>query len=214
MLNGCSTFIKIFIYAKNLITQIFELNNTTTNKPPNNGEKSHFDFLDGYRGSLALLVVITHTVYDEMIANYSQSYSIAGFFMLSAFLLTHRLLDDLNNVKKTKHLHIHGQHHHHHHNLVLLVIVKYVIRRFFRVYVVYVLFYACAKYGPACVGGRGETWGGNIYAASVLDIACLRNPGHNHLWTIPAEIKFYFVIPIFCLIASAFDNLGIEIIIY
>ena len=66
-------------------------------QPAEDKKRSKFDYLDGYRGSLCLLVVLQHSLltYNRTLAGFSQSYSLSGFFMLSAFLLTHRLLQDL-----------------------------------------------------------------------------------------------------------------------
>lgn len=168
---------------------------TTTNIPSKVSTSfSRFEFLDGYRGSLAILVVIQHAAitYNQIIAAYSQSYSIAGFFMLSAFLLTHRLLNDLAMSNSPKQCFKH--------------ISKYFIRRFFRIYLVYLLFYACAKYGPHFIGARQSIKIRYTYKPTIWGIACLANAGFSHLWTIPAEIKYYFIIPIFCSISRTLNR--------
>lgn len=156
--------------------------------------KSRFDWLDGYRGSLAIIVTYGHTILpnrplqcDFLNPINSQKYSIAGFFMLSSFLLTYRLLVELSKTKTNRE--------------ILLVVLKYAIRRFFRIYVVYICFAFSAKYGPTFIGG---------YTAasfmSSIDLITLNNPGINHLWTIPPEIKYYFIIPIFCLMANVLNK--------
>lgn len=153
--------------------------------------KPRFDFLDGYRGLLALIVVWAHTNYNkcifiETISKLSQKFAIAGFFLLSSFLLTHRLIKDLFN-SPTSHPSSSSS------SSKLLSILQYFIRRFFRIYVVYILFAIAAKHGPPFI-----TYGN--YEGSLVNMLSLGHTGLNHLWTIPPEIKFYFIIPLICLI--------------
>lgn len=163
------------------------------NNDTNNLDLRRWDYLDGYRGSLALIVVIIHSTKHNncelanLTLGYSQSYSIAGFFMLSAFLLSYRLLKDFikanGNLKR-----------------YLLFTLKYFIRRFFRIYLYYILFYAASKHGPFWIGGFSN------YEVSLSEIMMLGNSGQNHLWSIPAEIKYYAFIPIYCLIICIFGR--------
>lgn len=108
----------------------------------------------------------------------SQKYSIAGFFMLSAFLLTYRLLKDFNKPNSN----------------VLLFTLQYAVRRFFRIYVVVAIFATAAVYGP-------PVFAGYQYGRynSLFTILTLGFPGLNNLWTIPGEVKYYFMIPLICL---------------
>jgi peptidoglycan/LPS O-acetylase OafA/YrhL len=154
-----------------------------------------WSFLDGYRGSLALIVIIFHSSLHtnceiiNLTIGYSQSYSIAGFFMLSAFLLTYRLLIEFDKASTL--------------SQYLIITLKYFIRRFCRIYLFYILFYTAAKYGPVWIGGT--TSNGHIttfYKAPLFHIATLGNTGVNHLWTIPSELKYYFVIPLFSFLAT------------
>lgn len=150
---------------------------------------TRFQFLDGYRGSLALIVLIIHCKVHEncelvnSLEGYSQSYSIAGFFMLSAFLLTYRLLKDLYKSTTTREL--------------ILQLAKYFIRRFFRIYVFYVLFYTIFKYILPFVRAIHREGHQTTY----FQFLTLKYPGYNHLWTVPCEIKYYCFIPIFCLVS-------------
>lgn len=104
-----------------------------------------------------------------------------GFFVLSSFLLTYRLLVEFN--KKS--------------NLLkdsLLIVIQYAVRRFFRIYVVYFLFCLAVHYGPYYIGGYFHYYYGSFYAP-FLSMVTLQSSGYNHLWTIAPEIKYYFIIP-------------------
>lgn len=164
---------------------------------------NRFEFLDGYRGSLAFLVALAHAkgslncLFLEGLANLSQRYCIAGFFLLSSFLLTYKLVKDL--VKS------------HDENrdtsTWVIPVLQYFIRRFFRVYLVFALFVWGAVYGPDFIAGY--TFG--MYE-EFWQVLLLGYPGPNHLWTIAPEIKFYLVIPFISLVFSwasvRFDNPG------
>lgn len=147
-------------------------------------EPNRFDFLDGYRGSLALIVALAHAkgsidcLFLEGLANLSQRYCISGFFLLSSFLLTYKLIKDLQKSEISS-----------------IPILQYFTRRFFRVYLVFALFAWTAIYGSEFVAGY--TYGKYTDFSQVL---LLGYPGPNHLWTIAPEIKFYFLIPIICLL--------------
>lgn len=102
---------------------------------------NRFNFLDGYRGSLALVVIISHSCQSPesmILANFSQKYAISGFFLLSSFLLTYRLLNDFYKKKSYK----------------IFAILQYLIRRFFRIYIIYVLFVLLVKNGPKFFAGK------------------------------------------------------------
>ncbi|CAF1051876.1 unnamed protein product [Brachionus calyciflorus] len=71
------------------------------NENPND-KKINFDFLTGFRGLLALLVLLHHASYDlklkgdyELFKGIGYYVGVIGFFVLSSFLLTHRLIIDL-----------------------------------------------------------------------------------------------------------------------
>lgn len=91
--------------------------------------QNRFDYLDGYRGTLALIVIVAHShqFVNVKILKYDQgithSYGIGGFFMLSAFLLTFRLLEEFKKCKNLK--------------SIILYIFKYFTRRFVRIYLYY-----------------------------------------------------------------------------
>lgn len=161
-------------------------------------DKNKFDFLDGYRGMLAIIVTITHSMLHEKceivnyIASISRPVAIDGFFILSSFLLTNRLLTELSSPSlKPKNQ--------------LLIVLKYFIRRFFRIYVVFFLFATIVKYGPKFVGGF-MNYSEGFYYSSWSDLVTLQTSGMNHLWTIAPEVKYYFIIPVICLIANKFGR--------
>ena len=176
--------VKSFALIKILVWNIFELSEKSNKK------QSRFEYLDGYRGSLAIIVAISHTIPNlekqsdiwRSTIGYSLTYGVAGFFMLSAFLLTFRLLEELDNTQNRQ--------------LIIVIIIKYFIRRFFRIYLVYILFVTAIKFGPKKLSEHDVL----VYNSPYLLMVILGNTGLNHLWTIPAEIRYYFIIPLFCLI--------------
>ncbi len=96
---------------------------------------SKFIYLDGLRGICALFVVLHHVIlyfklqevgYYKLFSENGLKIGVPGFFMLSAFLLTYRLLIDFDRAGLN-------------HRLYLLKIIQYAIRRFLRIYIVYIL---------------------------------------------------------------------------
>lgn len=151
-----------------------------------------FSSLDGFRGMLAVFVIMAHSNKTRScetinyIENKARVIPVDGFFVLSAFLLTYRLLTELLNSNEN----IRKQ---------VLIVLKYFVRRFFRIYVVYFIYVSAVSFGPSISGG--------LYSYSPWYVlVTLGNLGLNHLWTIPPEIKYYFIIPIICLIASKFGR--------
>lgn len=143
--------------------------------------ENRFDFLDGLRGSFAFIVTLSHSspgincAFIFLVTRLTQKYAIAGFFLLSAFLLTYRLIKDLYKPN----------------SFIPLAVVQYFIRRFFRIYVVFALFVIAAKYGPRFIAGFTYGKYGNLTSILLLEYG-----GNTHLWTIPPEIKYYFLIPV------------------
>ncbi len=66
-------------------------------------EIEKIDFLDGFRGTLAIWVLMMHSTYALKVNKYFRgtgSYiGVPCFFILSSFLLTYRLLNQFNNDK-------------------------------------------------------------------------------------------------------------------
>lgn len=99
---------------------------------------THFKFLDAYRGLMCLMVVVTHSShsirYDQKSREFISVFvrlvgkcGLAGFFLLSSFLLTYRLCDELEKTPLRS-------------KQTALIISKYFIRRFMRIYVVYFVY--------------------------------------------------------------------------
>jgi peptidoglycan/LPS O-acetylase OafA/YrhL len=158
-------------------------------------EQNKLDFVDGYRGYLAGLVYLDHLFWTygpgtptygeyEVIKGTGPRIAVPGFFVLSAFLLTHRLLVDLEKAQNNQ--------------SYLLVVSKYFIRRFFRIYLVFAIFWTLVhldmRYGVNIIGGYIN----NRYTDYWSGLKLL-STGSGHLWTIPCEIRYYFFIPIICL---------------
>ena len=102
--------------------------------------KGKFDFLDGLRGSFALWVLIFHK--SQNIDNFQKTdyyyfyltgyfIGVVGFFILSSFLLTYRLLIEFHDENKS--------------NQISLITLKYFIRRFFRIYLPYIFYVSLVK---------------------------------------------------------------------
>ena len=165
-----------------------------------------FHFLDGFRGLCAFIVLIVHTFNGKpldqntcvhTIMGIAWSYQLAGrialpgFFVLSSFLLTHHLMKELTESNRSP-------------NEIFKRIAKYFIRRFFRIYLVFVIFCSIIKL----------TWVPFAYpTSSWIDLVTLRfdlsDP--NQLWSIPPEICYYFLIPIICLAFLGFERINMKL---
>jgi len=124
--------------------------------------------------------------YLIQVQEYGQTLAVNGFFILSTFLLTYRLSTELIDLK-FKCI-----------RNVIIVVLKYFVRRFFRIYLVYVVFSTLVKFGPKILGGFVNYTNGFFYP-SWQDMVLLKSSGSSHLWTVPPEIHYYFVIPVICL---------------
>ena len=149
------------------------------------------ELLDGYRGFLAIIVVLNHIItYIETAKTrgdwvifypMGSTIGVPGFFILSSFLLTYRLLVDFTKAESLR--------------LCLLKAIQYIIRRVFRVYLVFIIYWTLVHYGPPIFKGyyiQEKKLGYAEYSTGLWLNASL---GPNHLWTIPFEIGYYFYIP-------------------
>ena len=152
------------------------------------------DFLDGFRGTLAYWVFLTHVQllahltgdYDFFI-NVGYFIGVIGFFLLSSFLLTFRLIEELKKDGDDP-------------IPILLIFIKYFVRRFFRIYIPYAIFVTVAKFVfPWIAMNRLEE-------QSWFQLLILNHNTILHLWTIPPEIKYYFIIPLFAYITHLFNK--------
>ena len=186
----------MFILVLNGLKRIVCLSEIESNK--------RFDILDGYRGLLVITVIIQHSTYvfqlngDYLQLNMIGTFiGVPSFFVLSSFLLTFKLFSQFcksNGSFKE----------------IAFVSTKYLIRRFFRIYIPYVAFCTfdrtlnmysthIAKF-YASNGIRFQSW---------IILIKMESFDHNHLWTVPVEIKYYFVIPIFTFITFALQRFWI-----
>ena len=145
----------------------------------------NIEFLDGLRGSFALWVILHHcTDYFDLKGDYKifvmlgLFIGVFGFFLLSAFLLTYRLFYELNQTDDI------GW------SEILLIVKKYFVRRFFRIYIPFVIFTSMIHFVSRKIGG----WAGH---SSWFSMVTLQSSGETYLWTIAPEIKYYFFIPVF-----------------
>jgi len=153
-----------------------------------------FEFLNGVRGFLAITVLMHHIAYDShlpsdygIFRDMGYYMGVIGFFILSSFLLTHRMLHDLDKSTSLKH--------------TTLIVTQYFIRRFFRIYVPYFVFCTLLHIDKGIVGGSFRPYN------SYLKLITLQPVGFNHLWTVGVEIKYYFVIPLLSFVAIKLKRL-------
>jgi peptidoglycan/LPS O-acetylase OafA/YrhL len=151
---------------------------------------NNFDFLDGYRGFLVLTVILHHfDLYREIINGIGYRTGVLGFFMLSAYLLTYRLMIDFSQAMTNRDRYV--------------IVLKYFIRRFFRICLPYALFWTIFRlYMPEYIGQLALN---RHYPEAYTDGLFLQfKQSPAHLWTIPIEIKYYFLIPVISLVTSTF----------
>jgi peptidoglycan/LPS O-acetylase OafA/YrhL len=151
--------------------------------------ENKLDFLDGFRGTLAIWVLVGHVNLKnfgtgigpfDLTGHYI---GVNGFFILSSFLLTYRLFDEFVNKSNN-------------YRDSILIIIKYFLRRLFRIYLPFVITVTLIKSNTELFGGSFD------YPSSWYDLVTLKYPTGNHLWTIGPEIKYYAIIPLFCLFFS------------
>ena len=159
-------------------------------------QPSKFQHLDSLRGLLCLYVVLIHAgqmlpVQSMLLKKYFEKtlvFAVPGFFLLSAFLLTYRLLLELFNYKLTEF------------KPIAKLLAKYAIRRFFRIYPLLFIFIVFIKSWIYVLPNDGAFYVG-INRTPLLKLVLLdQTMGGSHLWTIPVEINYYFIIPVICLI--------------
>jgi len=133
----------------------------------------HIDFLDGVRGLAILYVLFSHTSNNGWHVIPSLNFAMSGkigvwlFFVLSAFLLTSQLLLAYRNK-----------------NLNARFIALYLTARFFRIYPLYVITVL------AVLIMMGWLDISRFWNYMILEETSL------HLWAIPVEFKFYFLLPV------------------
>jgi peptidoglycan/LPS O-acetylase OafA/YrhL len=154
-----------------------DVKQATTNKSAK--EQERFEFLDGFRGLCALMVVLGHSAQNS---GYGGNYggaliAVPGFFVLSSFLIVYQLLRSLQkgSVRKLRDL-----------KSFFLI---YFCKRFFRIYplffIVAYLIDRYPKYGGEC---------GEFYKVVTLQYSSL-----CIMWTIRPEVYNYIWMPFLAL---------------
>ena len=143
----------------------------------------HFGFLDSFRGLAAISVICQHTFSFIDAPHHIMNgllFGVNAFFLLSAFLLTYRLIVQYenagNNLKK-----------------LVEVTIKYMVVRFFRIYAPFVC--ACFLFAviEALYFGDKDAWLVLYDAALLRRVLIMNNTRrHGHLWTISIEVGILF----------------------
>ena len=162
----------------------------------------HFGFLDGLRGTSALIIITTH--YEgllkttdgifSIIAGFSGTIAMQLFFLLSAFLLTYRLQCELEKCT-----HIYSR-------KTGLYLGKYFIRRFFRIYVVYFIYVTLSYSVPPKIFGVEVKLSTTGFTRSWFQMITLHS-NCSFLWSIPVEVIYYFILPVIALLFRLVDSL-------
>jgi peptidoglycan/LPS O-acetylase OafA/YrhL len=171
----------------------FKLNRQLSNSA------SQLDPLDGLRGFAALLVVVSHASIKGMFPVPAVDLRGLGrpgvylFFLLSAFLLTLALL------RKSRSL------------LSAPVMINYWLRRFLRIYPLYILYLLFAVVCTKYVDPSKPI----IFALDVDGFMnhLLLQEGKDVTWSIAVEFKFYFVLPVLTLLFSAVSSRSMKALV-
>ena len=179
-----------------MLKKLLKLSKATYNSVSNffteQENASFIEMLTGFRGSLALSVVVSHSSLfkieeeNRLVLKVGGLYGVYGFFILSSFLLTYRIFLDFTKAIDDSF------------SQQLLITFKYFIRRFFRVYVPFVVYVAIVTFYDPKVGNKPEFKYESF--SRIISLYYLGGwSGGNHLWTIAPEIKYYVFIPFFTL---------------
>jgi peptidoglycan/LPS O-acetylase OafA/YrhL len=143
----------------------------------NSNKRPNFENLSGYRGFLALVVLLEHTSLkldwgDLYVFGFMGQYvGVYGFFVLSAFLLTFHLLSDFHEASSNW--------------IIMLRTLQYAIKRFFRIYLVFLLMWSLIIYEPT------KSWL-KLYNDSFGSLSTAMKLGYigaTHLWTVSEPLK-------------------------
>ena len=141
------------------------------------------------RGSFALMVAYNHfcgffQIFGEyrVLTDCGGYIGVPGFFVLSAFLLTYHLQEELTKTKCYV-------------NCYLLLLIKYGVKRFFRVYIPFAIVCFLVKAWPQWFTLTSDSHG------SFLEMITFTNLGTNLFWTMPVEMEFYLYIPVIAVVA-------------
>jgi hypothetical protein len=128
---------KIFWRKVSSVVDIFKV----APEPPGH----RLDFLYGYRGYLQVIILLQHftsfmklKMSDYRNTNGLATVGVAGLFILSSYFLTLQTLTVFDRVTTFR--------------AYLLKLAQYIIRRFFRIYMVFVVFWTMAHLIPRSYG--------------------------------------------------------------
>ena len=146
----------------------------------------NFEFLNSIRGLSAISVLYTHSI-GESSFYHGQYFGVIEFFLMSAFLLTLHMLT--RSEKSDDFIGFLNQ------------LCNYVVMRFFRIYVPFVIFCALAT---QISYEKFLNNNGNLPLKAFVSLDFNTNKQHTYLWTIPVEIKYYLIIPLIVYVAHKF----------
>ncbi|KAJ3273213.1 hypothetical protein HDV01_004715 [Terramyces sp. JEL0728] len=157
-------------------------------------DPNRLTFLDGIRGLSVILVCWSHSV--ELFGEFG-GFGVSVFFVLSGFLLSFRLLIELERAERTTlTLSLQNQ---------TTVVLEYFLKRFFRIYPNYLLAISIASFFPFLRIGFGfpieddaivEVFWNHVFMRRLL----------YHLWTMRVECSFYALLPVIVVFYKACDN--------
>ncbi len=142
----------------------------------NKATQNHIKEADGIRGVACLSVLIVHTTAITFPATYPYFYGTGKIGVWLFFTLSSFLL--------TYQLVLRG--------FSKKVLIDYFISRVLRIYPLFVLIiFVYYYFGTADINTTTD----------VIDAITFRT-GYAHLWTIPVEFKFYFILPVFAFVGN------------
>ena len=125
---------------------------------------------------------------------------VVGFFLLSAFLLTYRLLHFYATIPNDASWAVWWLH-------VFRITFRFFIGRFFRVYMPYMVYVTLVKYVSAHHFGGYFNYGRFPgFQVSWLRHATLTGYEATHLWTMPIELNFYLYYPLIPFLFAVIPN--------
>lgn len=156
-----------------------------------------FQFLDSFRGFFAFTVAHSHFVsgihpWDVLDTMFGTIIGVVGFFILSSFLLTYRLLFEftliISKTEKTNYEKI---------ILIINSVIKFAIRRITRIYPLYITVVLAVKYAlwftrNTLTGMPNNLWNTIFIIESTGSI----------IWTIRVEMTYYLFTPFICIFTS------------
>ncbi|KAJ3219083.1 hypothetical protein HDU67_002739 [Dinochytrium kinnereticum] len=170
---------------------------TTIKKRPPAPRAKRLIFLDGLRGLFALLVVYQHYIGDAggfchpTVTNRLGTHvGVPGFFTLSSYLLTYNLHHQMQKIvggwrdlgsKERR-------------GILGVCLVKYGIKRVLRIMPPFLVICVLGKHVLPALLAPGTA---EFPPVSYFDLLTLRTAGLTVYWTIPVEMRYYLVIPIY-----------------